>query len=193
MPIYINMNNYKNIACTYVVNVNIELNSYEENLNFILEFIKKVFLLLLFKSISGTLIDEHIVLILALCAQHSTLSFFFMKQYFFLIPTLKFWKNEKKNNNKKQKTLGDIIIYTSAPKIMIICYTVLEIYHVKDCHFSFWAIFCPDIPLTAQKIKTKKTKKTKKIKNDHHFCTKNHDHDVIVIFQFKLFLPFYLP
>ena len=100
---------------------------------------------------------------------------------------------KKNNNNKKQKTLGDIIIYTSAPKIMIICYTVLEIYHVKDCHFSFWAIFCPDIPLTAQKIKTKKTKKTKKIKNDHHFCTKNHDHDVIVIFQFKLFLPFYLP
>ena len=84
---------------------------------------------------------------------------------------------KKKNNNKKQKTLGDIIIYTSAPKIMIICYTVLEIYHVKDCHFSFWAIFCPDIPLTAQKIKTKKTtKKTKKRKNDHHFCTKNHDH-----------------
>ena len=69
------MNNYKIIACTYFVNINIDLqlNSYKENLNFRLEFIKKVYLLLLFKSISEALIDEHI---LAICAQHSTLSFF---------------------------------------------------------------------------------------------------------------------
>ena len=46
------MKNYKNIAYTDLVNVNIGLNlhSYEENSNFILEFIKNMYLLLLFKS-----------------------------------------------------------------------------------------------------------------------------------------------
>ena len=42
--LYINMKNYKNIACIDFVNVNIALNlhSYEESLSFILEFIKRV-------------------------------------------------------------------------------------------------------------------------------------------------------
>ena len=42
------MNNYKNIACTDFVNVNVALNlrSAEENL----DFIEKMYLLLLFKS-----------------------------------------------------------------------------------------------------------------------------------------------
>ena len=42
--LYIDMKNYKNIACTDFVNVNIALNlhSYEESLSFILEFIKRV-------------------------------------------------------------------------------------------------------------------------------------------------------
>ena len=33
-----------------------------------------------------------------------------------------------------------------------------------NCYFSFWAIFCPFIPLTAQKIKMKKMKKKNKKK-----------------------------
>ena len=49
--LYVNMKN-KNIACTDFVIVNIALNlhSYEENKSFILEFMKKMYLLLLFKS-----------------------------------------------------------------------------------------------------------------------------------------------
>ena len=47
----------------------------------------------------------------------------------------------------------------------------------SNCHFSFWAIFCPFTPppLTAQKMKIKK--KTKKILGDIilHKCTNNHD------------------
>ena len=44
--------------------------------------------------------------------------------------------------------------------------------------FSFWAIFCPFTPLTAQKSKLKKNEK-KKTPGDIiilHKCTKNHDH-----------------
>ena len=43
-------------------------------------------------------------------------------------------------------------------------------------YFSFWAIFCPFTPLTAQKIKIKK--KMKKSPGDIiilHMCTKNYD------------------
>ena len=49
--LYVNMKN-KNIACTDFVLANIALNlhSYEENKSFILEFMKKMYLLLLFKS-----------------------------------------------------------------------------------------------------------------------------------------------
>ena len=45
-------------------------------------------------------------------------------------------------------------------------------------YFSFWAIFCPFIPLTAQKIKNKNLKKKKKTPGDIiilHICTKNYD------------------
>ena len=50
--VYINMKNYKSIACTDFMNVNKALNlyPYEENYSFILEFMKKIDLLLLFKS-----------------------------------------------------------------------------------------------------------------------------------------------
>ena len=44
-------------------------------------------------------------------------------------------------------------------------------------YFSFWAIFCPFVPLTAQKIKIK-NKKTKKTPGDIiilHMCTKDYD------------------
>ena len=45
-----------------------------------------------------------------------------------------------------------------------------------NCCFSFWAIFCPFTPLTAQKIKI--LKKWKKMPGDIillHTCTKNYD------------------
>ena len=55
---------------------------------------------------------------------------------------------------KWKKHLEISSFYTSVPKIMIICYTVPEIWRVTDaCYFSFWAIFCPFTPVTAQKIK----------------------------------------
>ena len=46
-----------------------------------------------------------------------------------------------------------------------------------NCYFSFWAIFCPFTPLTAQKIKIKK-KKMKKAPIRIiilHMCTKKYD------------------
>ena len=68
----------------------------------------------------------------------------------------------------------------------------------------FWAIFCPITPITAQKIKIKR-KNEKKTWKYHHFIQlyqKSWSHavlfltydtwqDVIVIFHFGLFLPFY--
>ena len=46
-----------------------------------------------------------------------------------------------------------------------------------NCYFSFWAIFCPFTPLTAQKIKIKKKKKEKTPGDsiNLHICTKNYD------------------
>ena len=60
-----------------------------------------------------------------------------------------------------KKTPEDIIIYTSVTKIIIICYTVPEIWCVTDVYnyFSFWAIFCPFTHLTALKLKISKMKK----------------------------------
>ena len=47
-----------------------------------------------------------------------------------------------------------------------------------NCYFSFWAIFCPFIPLTDPKIKIKKTTTSKPPGEDIiilHMCTKNYD------------------
>ena len=58
--------------------------------------------------------------------------------------------NTPKNENfkKMKKSLEISSFYKSAPKIMIICYTVPEIWHVThvNCYFSFGAIFCPFTP-----------------------------------------------
>ena len=52
----------------------------------------------------------------------------------------------QKIKNLKEKKLGDIIIYTSAAKI-ITCYTVPEIWHVTDVivvfHFGLIVAFLP--------------------------------------------------
>ena len=61
---------------------------------------------------------------------------------------IKIKKNEK-------KSLKISLFYTSVPKIMIICYTVAEIWHVSDVSliFHFGLFFAPLPPLTAEKIK----------------------------------------
>ena len=70
---------------------------------------------------------------------------------------------------KWKKHLEISSFYTSVPKIIIICYTVPEIWCVTDVIiiFSFWAIFCPFTPtppLTVRKIKLlKKWKKLPEI------------------------------
>ena len=75
-------------------------------------------------------------------------------------------KNENfKNLNKKGLEISTF--YTCIPKIMIICYTVPEIWcDGCNCYFSFWDIFCPFTPLTAQKMKISKKWKKKKTPGD---------------------------
>ena len=53
-------------------------------------------------------------------------------------PFLPFYltNNLEKKNSENIKTS----FYTNEPKIMIICYTILETWCVTDCYFSFWAI-----------------------------------------------------
>ena len=83
---------------------------------------------------------------------------------FYLPLTAKKWKLQK-----RKKHLEISSFYTSVPKIIIICYTVPEIWCVTDVIiiFSFWAIFCPFTPtppLTVRKIKLlKKWKKLPEI------------------------------
>ena len=68
--------------------------------------------------------------------------------------------NTLKNENiKHEKTPLEISsFYTSVPQIML--YYSWDMAPVAcNCYFSFWAIFSPFIPLTAQKIKISHTKK----------------------------------
>ena len=70
----------------------------------------------------------------------------------------KFWKTKK-------RLLEISSLYTSVPKIMIICYTVPEIWHVTNLIviFHFGLFLPPFTPLTAQKSKFKKMRKNLKI------------------------------
>ena len=96
---------------------------------------------------------------------------------------------KKKKKKWKKKILQISSFYTRVPKIMIIGYTVPEIWHMRDVivifHFgqkfliygvrqnflSFWAIFCP--PPTFYPPISSKNENLKKIKNNswrfHHF------------------------
>ena len=68
---------------------------------------------------------------------------------------------------KRKKYLEISSFYIKVPKIMIISYTVPEIWHVTDIIiFHFGLIFSPFSPLTVQKIKIKKKKNTWR---SHHF------------------------
>ena len=106
--------------------------------------------------------------------------FFFILDRFLLFYPPKNRVNQNLEKPKKKKNAWRYSFYKSAPKIMIICYTVPEdiktpgdiiiLYlctinynHMMngswdmECDgqnfFSFWTIFCPFNPLTTQKIK----------------------------------------
>ena len=68
---------------------------------------------------------------------------------------------QKEIKKKKKKSPGDIIciIYTTAPKIMIVCYTVPEICDWYN-YFSFWVNYCPFTPNSPKNENSKKMKKT---------------------------------
>ena len=59
-------------------------------------------------------------------------------------------KNE--NSKKMKKTSGDIILHKYTKNHMLYCSWDM-VCDGCNCYFSFWAIFCPFTPLTAQKMK----------------------------------------
>ena len=84
-----------------------------------------------------------------------------------------------KISKKWNKKLEISSFYTSVPKLMIICYTVPEIWCVMDVTFifHFGPFFALLLPITAQKMKI--SKKWKKRPGDIiilHNCTKNYDY-----------------
>ena len=117
-------------------------------------------------------------------------------------------KNE--NFKKMKKTPGDIIILYKCTKNhdhMLYCSWDMMCDRC-NCYFSFWAIFCPSTPLTAQKTKiSKKFKKRPEISSFNTNVPKItiicfivpeiwHVTVIIVIFNFGLFfalLPLWQP
>ena len=108
---------------------------------------------------------------------------FFLILYHFLpfYPPLPPPPSNPENKNfekikKKKKSLEISSTYTSVPKIMILCYTVPDIWYVTDVIviFHFGLFFCHFTPLTAQKIKIK-MKKTPQNIIISHMGTKNYD------------------
>ena len=111
--------------------------------------------------------------------------------------------NNPKNQNfeKMKKMSGDIIIlHTCTKNYDQMMYGSWDMVHDRcNCYFSFWAIFCPFTPLTAQKIKIlKKWKKCLEISSFYirvpkimiRWCTVPEIWcvtDVIVISHFGLF------
>ena len=79
---------------------------------------------------------------------------------------------------KKWKKPGDVIILHKCTKNydqMMYSFWHMMCYRC-NCYFSFWPIFCPLNPLTAQKIKIlKKWKKTPGNIIILHKCTKSYD------------------
>ena len=76
-----------------------------------------------------------------------------------------------------KKTLEISSFYTSAPKIMIICYTVPEIWHMTDVTVIFiLGYFLPFYP--SNTLKNQNFKRMKKAPGDIiilHMCTKDDD------------------
>ena len=95
--------------------------------------------------------------------------------------------NNSKNQDfeKWKKCLEISSFYTSVPKIMILCHTVPEIWHVTDVicifHFKLFFALLPPAPLPPPPQQSKKTKfhKMKKTTGDIiilDMWTKNYDH-----------------
>ena len=116
--------------------------------------------------------------------------------------------NSPKNQNfeKMKKIPGDIIIlHMCTPYYDQMMYGSWDMVRDRcNCYFSFWAIFCPFTPLTAQKIKIlKKWKKHLEISSFYicvpkimiRWCTVLEIWCVtdLIIFHFEPFLPFYTP
>ena len=75
-----------------------------------------------------------------------------------------------------KKTPGDIIILHMCTKSYDqMMYGSCDVVRDRCNYFSFWAIFCPFIPLTARKIKIKKNKKAPGDIIILQMCTKNYD------------------
>ena len=82
---------------------------------------------------------------------------------------------------KREKNPGDIIILHKCTKNhdnFLYCSWDMASDR-RNCHFSFWTIFCPFTPLTARKMKiSQKWKKIPGYVIILHKCTKNYDHMV---------------
>ena len=78
-----------------------------------------------------------------------------IRPFFALLPPN---KPENQNFAKIKKLLDISSFYTSVPKIMIICYTVLEIWHMTDVIFifDFGLFFALLPPMATQKSKFKR-------------------------------------
>ena len=91
-------------------------------------------------------------------------------QFFLHLPP----KNLKNQNFEKNIKCLEILFYTSAPKIRIICYTAPEIWHVTDVIVIFQLdYFLPFYPPNS--LKNENFKKMKKAPGDViilHKCTK---------------------
>ena len=116
--------------------------------------------------------------------------------------------NNPKNQNleKMKQTPGDIIISQQVPKIMIICYTVSQIWHVPNLIIFYFGLFFTLLPpQQPQNSKFRKNfKKALEISSLYNSAPKimiicytvpkiQCVTDVIVIFHFGLFLALLLP
>ena len=89
-------------------------------------------------------------------------------------PSFLSWKIKISKKKKRKKRLEILPFYTSVPKIMIICYTVPEIWQVTHVivifHFGLFVALLS--PLIAQKIKNPQKWKKHLERSSFYTCTK---------------------
>ena len=122
--------------------------------------------------------------------------------FFTLLPPqqLEKWKYQQQKMKTKKKRLEISSFYTSVPKVIIIGYTVPEIWHVTDVTVIFhFGLFCPfDPPNTRKNENFKKWKNHLEISSFYTSVPKIiimcytvpeiwHVTHVIFIFHFRLF------
>ena len=111
---------------------------------------------------------------------------------FYPPPPLTVWK--MKISIKQKKALGHIIILHKCTKNhdhMLYCSSDMA-HDTCNCYFSFWASFCPFIPLTDQKIKISREKKKKKTWYiiTLHMCTW-FIHEILSFYTYHHFIHIY--